>query len=642
MNRRHSLPAEVYALVEQSPATVLLECSRPHGPDSGAENCSQLFIEPLRVCVANSASELAVLFAEIESAVAAGYMAAGFFAYECGNCFEPKTNLPPPPEGQPLAWFAIYERSYRFDHATGTFEGGEPHQLANFRTSVQLHAEEPRIEAGLGVDFGLTLEQYTERIHAIHEWIRAGDVYQLNLTVPYTLHAHGSMADLYARLLTGQPVEYGAFIHWQPSRHILSFSPELFFRIDQENGKRRITTRPMKGTVARGRTTQEDRERAEWLRNDAKNRAENLMIVDLLRNDLGRLAKFGSVQTKNMFAVERHPTLWQMTSTVSGELRPEASFSDIFRALFPCGSITGAPKVRAMQLLAQLEARPRGIYTGAIGFFSPQLTVFNVAIRTLAMSGSVGTMGVGSGIVIDSVPEDEYRECQLKAEFLRSAACGSSPGLALDNEKFRLIETMLWNGSYPLLELHLDRLIDSAEYFAFPCERQVVQSALENFATKFPCTTARRVRLLLDVDGELQISNEILKEDAARGTTRVYIASERTDSSDRWLYHKTTHRALYAQMFARAAELGYDDVLFLNEREEVTEGAISNVFIEKDGRMFTPPIHSGLLPGVYRRYLLETRPNAEDRVLSADDLRNADAVYICNAVRGLRRVEIAW
>ncbi len=641
MNRRHSLPAEVYALVEQLPATILLECGKPHGPDSGAENCSQLFIDPLRVYVANTAAELALLFAEIESAVAAGHVAAGFFAYECGNCFEPKANLHALPEGQPLAWFGIYERSYRFDHATGTFEGGEPPQLARFRALMHSHAEDLRIEVELGAEFGLTLEQYTERIHAIHEWIRAGDVYQLNFTVPYTLRLHGSMADLYTRLLARQPVEYGAFIHWQQGRHILSFSPELFFRIDHENSERRITARPMKGTAARGRTTHEDRERAQWLRNDAKNRAENLMIVDLLRNDLGRLAKFGSMQTENMFAVERHSTLWQMTSTVSGELRPEVGYSDIFRALFPCGSITGAPKVRAMQLLAQLEEQPRGIYTGAIGFFSLQQTVFSVAIRTLAMNGGNGTMGVGSGIVIDSAPAEEYRECQLKAEFLRPLASSAAAGFVLDG-KFQLIETMLWNGEYPLLELHLDRLIDSAEYFAFPCERQAVKSMLENFASKFPDTTARKVRLLLDADGELHVSSETLKPDDADRKARVYFAPDRADSSDRWLYHKTTNRALYAQAFARAAELGYDDVLFLNERGEVTEGAISNIFIEKDGRMFTPPIQSGVLPGVYRRYLLETRPNAEERVLTLDDLRNADAVFICNAVRGLRRVEIAW
>src|SRR5208337_3597072 len=231
-----------------------------------------------------------------------------------------------------------------------------------------------------------------------------GDVYQLNFTVPYSLRVHGSVVGLYARLRERQPVEYGAFLHWQAGRRILSFSPELFFRVDQEGGERRITTKPMKGTAARALTTREDRQRAEWLRNDPKNRSENVMIVDLLRNDLGRLAKFGTVRVENLFALERYPTLWQMTSTVTGELRPEIGFHDIFRALFPCGSITGAPKVRAMQLLAKIEEQPRGVYTGAIGFFSKQQTVFNVAIRTLELEGECGAMGVGSGIVIDSDP----------------------------------------------------------------------------------------------------------------------------------------------------------------------------------------------------------------------------------------------
>lgn len=636
MNRRHPLPAEVYALVEQSPATILLECGKPHGSDTGSECCSQLFIEPLRVCVAETAAELVELFAQIESAIAAGHLAAGYFTYECGNCFEPRADLHPLPEGQPLAWFGIYERSFCFNHATGAFDGGEPPLLAQFRVPVQLPVEEPRVEA----QFALTLGQYTERIRAIHEWIRAGDVYQLNFTAPYTLHVHGTMADLYAHLQARQPVEYGAFIHWQPGRHILSFSPELFFRIDNQNGERHITTRPMKGTVARGRTTQEDRERAEWLRNDAKNRAENLMIVDLLRNDLGRLAKFGTVRAEQMFAVERHSTLWQMTSTVAAEPRPEVCLREIFRALFPCGSVTGAPKVHAMQLLAQLEAQPRGVYTGAIGFFSPERTIFNVAIRTLAMNGSEGQMGVGSGVVIDSVPEEEYRECQLKAEFLRPRASSGTTGAAL-GDKFQLIETMRWDGNYPLLDLHLDRLADSAEYFAFPCERQAAKSALEDFANKLRDCAARKVRLFLNAEGALRISSEILRSDDSCRTVSVYFAQERTDSSDRWLYHKTTHRALYAQAFARATEQGYDDVLFMNERGEITEGAISNIFIEKDGRMFTPPIWSGVLPGVYRRHLLETRPNAEERVLLLDDLHNADAVYICNAVRGLRKVHIA-
>ena len=240
-------------------------------------------------------------------------------------------------------------------------------------------------EAEIAAEFALSEAEYAQRIAAIHDWIRAGDVYQLNFTAPFRVAAQGSVAALYARLRARQPVDYGAFLHWQQGRHILSFSPELFFRIENDGSTRRIITRPMKGTARRGRTTREDREIAEWLRNDPKNRSENVMIVDLLRNDLGRVARTGSVHADRLFAVERYPTLWQMTSTVSAELRPEVGFHEIFRALFPCGSVTGAPKVRAMQLMAELEDAPRGVYTGAIGFFSPRQTVFNVAIRTLEL-----------------------------------------------------------------------------------------------------------------------------------------------------------------------------------------------------------------------------------------------------------------
>jgi para-aminobenzoate synthetase/4-amino-4-deoxychorismate lyase len=634
MNRRHSLPAEVFALVEQSPATVLFDCGRP---EAGAENHTQLFAEPLRVRAAWSPFEVADLFAEIESAVASGHTAAGFFTYECGNCFEPKANLPSPPAGQPLAWFGIYERGYRFDHASGTFPDGEPPQLARFRVADESPGEEPSVDAV----FELSPEQYAERIAAIHEWIRAGDVYQLNFTAPYRLILHGSPASLYAKLRSRQPVQYGAFIHAQAGQRILSFSPELFFRVDTQDGKRRITTRPMKGTVARGRTTHEDRERAEWLRNDSKNRAENLMIVDLLRNDLGRLARFGTVRTENMFAVERYSTLWQMTSTVTGELRPEVGLSDIFRALFPCGSITGAPKVRAMQLLAQLEAQSRGVYTGAVGFFSPQRTVFNVAIRTLVMNENEGTMGVGSGIVIDSVADQEYSECQLKAQFLRPNKDLSLPWVTL-NDSFLLIETMLWDGRFPLLDLHLDRLADSTEYFAFPFDRTQVKAAIEAKAQEFATGTPRKVRLLLNADGELSIGSELLEPGNSSTPARVRIAKDHANSADKWLYHKTTQRALYQMSYLHAQNKDFDDLLFLNERGEVTEGAISNIFVEKDGRMFTPPIECGLLPGVYRRHLLETRPEIEERVLTLEDLRNADAVYICNAVRGLRKAQINW
>jgi para-aminobenzoate synthetase/4-amino-4-deoxychorismate lyase len=337
------------------------------------------------------------------------------------------------------------------------------------------------------------------------------------------------------------------------------------------------------------------------------------------------------VRGEDLFSVARYPSLWQMTSTVTGILRPEVSYAEIFRALFPCGSVTGAPKVHAMDLLARIEEEPRGIYTGAIGFFSRSRTVFNVAIRTLDVNGENATMGIGSGIVIDSKPEDEFRECQLKAAFLTR-----------DMKAFSLIETLLWQGGYPLIELHLDRLEDSAAYFGFDCDRAAVRAALLAEAANFSSDLPHRVRLLVNADGGLHIAHEELESAYSASTPpgRVCFAPQRTDSNDRMLFHKTTHRELYDESLKTAMQRGFCDVLFLNERGEVTEGAISNLFIEKAGCWSTPPVESGLLAGIYRRHLLATKPGIEERILRVEDLQNADAIYLTNAVRGLRRVRL--
>ena len=634
--RRHALPAAVYELVNRSPGTVLLEGGWEQS-DTNEEPWTRLFTAPLRVCAAYRPDEIRGWFAEIEQAVAAGHSAAGFFSYECGLCFEPKAGMRSPRAGMPLAWFGIYERAHCFNAASGAFVDEAP---AGFEALRDDSAQGPGPDLAIEAEFALDEHEYTRRVAAIHEWIRAGDVYQLNFTAPMRGRYTGDAAVLYARLRRRQPARYGAFVHWQQGRRILSFSPELFFRIEDEGETRRITTRPMKGTAPRGRTTAEDRDLAQWLRIDAKNRSENLMIVDLLRNDLGRVARTGTVRAEKLFTAEKLPTLWQMTSTVRAELREDAGYEAIFRALFPCGSITGAPKVRAMQLIGQMEDEPRGVYTGAIGFFSPRQTVFNVAIRTLELEGGQSAMGVGSGIVIDSDAAAEYRECLLKAEFLTRGA-GASPS-RIPDESFSLIETLRWEGGFPLLALHLDRLADSAEYFDFPCDRAAVQRALEEFACGFADEPPRRVRLLLGRDGELQIADEILPAATTDRIPRVRIARERTDPADPMLFHKTTHRPLYAAAFSAASRAGFADVLFFNLLGELTEGAIGNVFVEMDGRWSTPQVPCGLLAGVYRRHLLATRPGIEERVLREDDLRRADAVYIANAVRGLRRVEIEW
>ena len=625
----HPLSPAVYAAVEAAPASVLLEGSR--AKESGS--LSRLFLEPERVLEAHTGEELGDLFAQIEQVTRTGRCAAGFFSYECGEVFEPKVKAAAGASKHPLAWFGIYEREFRFDHKSGAFLDGDPTGLpaANIAES---HAQaEP--SGRVALDASLDEREYAERVHRIHEWIRAGDVYQLNLTFPLRGRIDERLSTVYARCRNRQPVDYGAFIHWQPGRRILCFSPELFFSIDEAGTVdgdfgRRITTRPMKGTAPRGCTTTNDREIAEWLRNDEKNRSENLMIVDLIRNDLGRLCEFGSVHVEDLFAVERYPTLWQMTSTVTGRLRADVGHHDVFRALFPCGSVTGAPKIRATQLLAEIESGPRGVYTGAIGFFSRERTVFNVAIRTLDLDGESATMGVGSGIVIDSTAEKEFRECRLKAEFLSKT-----------EEPFSLVESLLWCEGYPLIELHLDRLADSADYFDFRFEREKAMDALLQASRGFSASEARKVRLLLDREGRLRIEHETVAEAAGASsgvTERVCIARERTDPGDRFLYHKTTYRPLYADACKAASGACFADVLFLNTLGEVTEGAIHNVFIEKGGRWITPPISCGLLPGVYRRHLLETRSNIEERSLTLDDLRSADAIYLTNAVRGVRRV----
>ncbi len=620
----HPLPAQVYALVEQLPASVLLESARP----KTESRFSRLFVSPSRVCEIQVPHQVPGLFSQLERAIADGHFAAGFFSYECGQAFEPKSNQCAPAPGQPLAWFGIYERAYVFDHIAGAFIGEAPPGL------TLRHPPSARYAEGIESTPGLNEQQFTERIEAIHEWIRAGDVYQLNFTFPLYASVQSSPAALYAQLRKRQPVDYSAFVHWQSGCHILSLSPELFFRVEDQGDTRLITTRPMKGTARRGRTTAEDVQIRERLGNDPKNRSENVMIVDLLRNDLGRLCTFGSVHVQNLFAVERYPTLWQMTSTVAGRLRPDVGFHEIFRALFPCGSITGAPKVRAMQLISELEAVPRGIYTGAIGFASREQTVFNVAIRTLDVRRGNLTMGVGSGIVIDSNAVDEFGECQLKAEFLTQSS-----------QEFSLIETMLWQEGFPLLEMHLDRLTDSADYFGFVCDRDAIRAALLSTAGAVPDQRPLRVRLLLDADGSTHIQHEAIN-DASHlrdpSPARVCIASQRTDSNNRFLYHKTTHRPHYAGALKAASEAGFSDVLFLNEREEVTEGVISNLFIEKDACWFTPPIDCGVLPGVYRRHLLLARPEIKEKVLHLADLKSADAIYLTNAVRGLRQATIDW
>ena len=482
-------------------------------------------------------------------------------------------------------------------------------------------AEMPAHDRICGVaDAVLTLDaaSHAAKVDQIRRWISEGDCYQVNLTFPVDFTAYGHPLALYARLRARQPVRYGAFV-LTPEATILSFSPELFF----ERHGCRVVTRPMNGTAQRGATPEADARNRAALLASSKERAENVMIVDLLRNDLGRLAAPGGVNVEALCAIEAYPTLWQMVSTISADL-PDAPLRDIFRALFPCGSITGAPKIRAMARIAEMESGPRGLYTGALGWVAPGGDCrFNVAIRTLEIhAAGHARLGIGSGIVIDADPAREYAECLLKASFVT----GFDPG-------FELIETLrLVEGVYPLMVLHLQRIESSALALGFACDLSAISERLAAVARE--CRDgAHRVRLTLAHDGRL--SGQHAKMPADEQQWQIVVADEALDGDDYLLRHKTTARSRYDAALARLAAMpAVFDAIFCNTRGEVCEGARSNVYVERDGVLLTPPVSSGLLPGVMRRHLLESG-RAVERVLYRGDLLTAPAIYLSNALRGL-------
>jgi para-aminobenzoate synthetase/4-amino-4-deoxychorismate lyase len=590
--------------------SVLLETSRV---DSENKH-SYLFRDPVQILSASTQDELPALFQQIETALTDGFYAAGYVSYECGYHFQSLALLTRTTSELPLAWFGVYNHPSIFVHEKEDKESDSPSFIADAFRNI---SSRPTIPAALTV----SEEDFCATVHRIKEYIQAGDTYQVNLTDRVNAEFDTSSDEIFADLSRRQSVSYSAFLNVS-GHQILSLSPELFFRVNAGN----IVTRPMKGTMPRGLDSVEDIAAALRLQNDEKNRAEHVMIVDLLRNDLGRICTMGSIRVEDLFSVEKYKTLFQMTSTVSGTLRDEISYYDIFKSMFPSGSVTGAPKIRTMQIIHELEQRPRGVYTGAIGFIAPDRTsVFNVAIRTLVLKNGQASMGVGGGIVADSDPMDEYRECLLKASFLNHTT-----------PPFQLLETMLWDRKVIFFGLHLDRMEASASYFGFPFDRQSITMQLSTQSKQFSPGDQYRIRLLLDAGGKATIA--AAHHISHKSTGRVRVSLEHTSSGDLFLRHKTTHRERYDRQYAQAHADGFDDIIFLNEREEVTEGAISNIFIMRAGVLLTPPLSSGVLPGVYRRHLLESNKTAEERVLTIQDLECADDVFLCNSVRGMTRV----
>ncbi len=560
------------------------------------------FQNPRAILAVHTLAEVVPALQEIEAWVSQhdGY-AAGFLGYEAAPALDSALQTHPLPDF-PLLWFGLY------DAPLGSAREFPAMPLAE-RTAA--YTWTPNVSRAA----------YDTAIARIREHIARGDTYQVNYTLRLRAPFEGDAWALFQQLVRAQPNSYAAFL--DTGRHVIaSASPELFFA----RAGVQLTMRPMKGTAPRGRTPREDRARAEWLQQSAKNRAENVMIVDMVRNDLGRVARVGSVRVTRLWETERYPTVWQMTSTVTAE--SDASLVEVLRATFPCASITGAPKPRTMQIIAALEPEPRGVYTGAIGFLAPgRRAQFSVAIRTAVIdrANRRAEYGVGGGIVWDSEAGDEYLETQHKARVLTEPP-----------PEFALLESLRWTPGegYWLRDYHLRRLRDSADYFEFPFDEARVGDALARAARTLP-RVPHKVRLLLGRDGALTLSAAPLEHQPE--PVSLILARAPVNSGDRFLFHKTTRRAVYD---AALAERGAaDDVLLWNERGEITETCASNIVVQFGNAYFTPPVECGLLGGTLRAALLD-QARLTERVIHQDELPRADALFRINSVRGWQRARL--
>ena len=594
---------------------ILLDDARPTGASP-----ARLYRDPIELVVARRVAEVGPALERIEALRAAGHDLAGYMAYEAGLALEDR--LTPLAEARtgangPLIWFGA------FTGYTAIAAADVPGWLGDNGANgpARVGPLDPAISAGA----------YGRTFAALQEAIAAGDIYQANLTFPLKGSWRGDPLAIYAALRPAAGAGYGGVV-FDGSHWLLSFSPELFFA--EQDGA--ATVKPMKGTRPRGRDATEDAALAAELAGSVKDRAENLMIVDLLRNDLSRVAEAGSVRVDKPFAVESYPTVHQMVTTVRARLQPGKGAADMIAALFPCGSITGAPKIRAMELINTAERDPRGPYCGAIGRIDAPKedgtsdAAFNVAIRTLRLTpveNNQGTavLGVGSAIVADSEALPEWRESLVKGGFVRSSACQPSAA------GFDLIETMAFtpDSGIPLLELHLERIKASAGELGFAFDRHAVRNAIQ--ALCFEADAPSRVRLMVARSGAYSLEIGAMPTPFA-APAQVAVMHLPVDAGDWRLRHKTSDREFYDAGLRAARAAGADEALFLRDDGLLTEGCITSLFVERDGRLLTPPARLGLLPGVLRRSLLESG-QAVEAELTLDHLK--DGFLIGNALRGL-------
>jgi para-aminobenzoate synthetase/4-amino-4-deoxychorismate lyase len=576
-------------------------CRLPNSKNYG------LFTNPKKIIEINNPANINKAIDEIQDAVDNGKYAAGFISYEAAIAFDSAFHCKEL-DNFPYLYFGIYDSF----------------------TSLE---ELPTEKYSLSKDFfkpEISEEEYTLKIQEILEHIKNGNIYQANFTIRLFGESIVFPEKLFLSLASNHPVPYASYIN-TGSHKIVSISPELFVERNDEN----ITSLPMKGTTKRKPSYHADIEQAIKLSNSIKDRAENVMIVDMVRNDFGRICDSGSIYVDPLFHVDTYKTLHQMISKVHGSISEDTKFSKILKATFPAASITGAPKIRATQIIEKLENAPREIYTGSIGCILPNNQMcFNVAIRTLICTAEKTELSVGSGIIADSNIKSEWKECLLKSNF---ASCKT--------ETFNLIETILYRSDIGFVELdaHIQRAKQSSAYFhrVFPEEklRQKLKDfekhMLKEIEEKPKHETIKYIRIRLEIsEGDIETScTDILFPSWGEEKTKVLISKERVNSKNIFLYHKTTQRQFYDEMYMKALDANYNEVIFTNENGFVTEGCISNIFVLKDGKWKTPQISCGLLPGIWRAKMIKEL-NAQEDNITLNDLKNADEVMICNSVRG--------
>ena len=598
--------SEVFALLEDSKS-------------SQEEARNLLFTDQQEGIIARTEDELPAAMTKIEECRQQGLYLCGYLAYEAGYYFIDKKikRTKENNKEQALLHFVAFKSMQILDRQTIDEAFSETEQ----DPTSQLCAH--------GFKLSVSEDKYLDAIKKIKNYIKAGDTYQINYTIKFKFRLRGTANALYQALRQTQPVEFGAFLNF-PKLKIVSSSPELFVKRQGDT----LVSKPMKGTAKRGANEIEDEFIVDFLKHDPKTLSENVMIVDLIRNDFGRICKTGSVVVKNLFEVQTFKTIHQMISTVKGKLKSDISFKDLLYGLFPCGSITGAPKIRTMEIINDLEAESRGVYTGAIGYILPNNDFyFNVPIRTIVMNKrNQCEMGIGSGIIHESNAKAEFEECILKADFLTNL-----------NDNFYLIETFKYDvevQQYDNLAEHIYRLKDSAGYFGFKIKQHLIDERLDEIKKELKKKQGVfKIRLCAYQNGEVVISNESIPEQDHSVENRVIIGEQKISSRSIFQYHKTSRREVYNEEFDKARKAGFYDAIILNQHNEVAEACRHNLFIRNDGQLITPPIKAGVLHGVYRQKLID-KEKAIEKVITLDDLKNCDEILLTNSVRGQVRVTL--